>query len=123
MGKYSYFPIYWATRKWHSGGRDKGAAAYDQNKEKLLISTLSQDIAHQVVPFDAGEAHVQALHAVGETAVVDAQAVQDGGVEGMDVDAVLDDVVAEIVGPAGAETGLDAAAGHPAGEASRGVVP
>ena len=48
--------------------------------------------------FDAGEPHVEALELEGQAAVVDAQAVQDRGVEVVDVDRVLDDVVAEVVG-------------------------
>ena len=36
--------------------------------------------------FDAGEAMIEALEAEGEPAVVDAQAVQDRGVQVVDVD-------------------------------------
>ena len=48
--------------------------------------------------FDAGQPLVEALELEGEPFVVDAQAVQDRGVQVVDVDRVLDDVVAEVVG-------------------------
>ena len=54
--------------------------------------------------------------------VVDAQAVQDRGVQVVDVDGVLDDVVAVVVGLAVGDAGLDAAAGQPDREAARMVV-
>jgi hypothetical protein len=44
--------------------------------------------------------------------------VQDGGVEVVDVDGILGDVVAELVGARRRCAGLDAAAGHPDGEAA-----
>ncbi len=45
-----------------------------------------------------GQAEVAALEAVGQPLVVDAQAVQDRGVQVVDVDRLLGDVVAEVVG-------------------------
>ena len=65
---------------------------------------------------DVGEAEVAALEAVGELRVVEAQQVQQRGVQIVDVDAVFDDVEAEVVGSAEREARLDAAAGHPIGE-------
>ena len=55
----------------------------------------------------------QALELERQPLVVDAQAVQDRGVQVVDVDRVLDDVVAEVVGLAVDDARLDAAAGHP----------
>ena len=69
-----------------------------------------------------GQAEVAALEAVGEPRVVDAQAVQDRGVEVVDVDGVSDDVVAVVVGLAVGDAGLDAAAGQPHREAAAVVV-
>ena len=46
----------------------------------------------------AGQPHVQPLELERQPSVVDAQAVQDRRVQVVDVDRVLDDVVAEIVG-------------------------
>ena len=74
------------------------------------------------VLLDAGQAHVEALELVGQAAVVDAEAVEDGGVQVVDVDRVANDVVAEVVGLAVGPARLDAAAGHPDGEALGVVV-
>ena len=63
-----------------------------------------------------------ALELEGQAFVVDAQAVEDRGVEVVDVDGVLDDVVAEVVGLAVDDAGLDAAAGQPDGEAAAVVI-
>ena len=49
--------------------------------------------------------------------VIEAHEVEDGGVEVMDVDGVLDDIVAEVI-RLSIDSGLDAAPGHPEGEAS-----
>ena len=69
-----------------------------------------------------GQAVVAALVLEGQPGVVDAQAVQDRGVQVVDVDRVLDDVVAEVVGLAVGDAGLDPAAGQPDGEAAGMVV-
>jgi hypothetical protein len=53
--------------------------------------------------------------------VVDAQAVEQGGVQVVDVDGVFDDVVAEVVDGAVGQADPDAA-GQPDGEAARVVV-
>ena len=71
---------------------------------------------------DVGQAVVAALELVRQPRVVDAQAVQDRGVQVVDVDRVLGDVVAEVVGLAVGDPGLDAAAGQPDGEAAGMVV-
>ena len=47
---------------------------------------------------DVGEPEVAPLVAEGELGVVDAEQVQDRGLEVVDVDRVLGDVVAEVVG-------------------------
>ena len=49
---------------------------------------------------DIGQPEVAAAVAVGQPLVVDAQQVQDRGVQVVDVDAVLDGVHAELVGGA-----------------------
>jgi hypothetical protein len=54
--------------------------------------------------------------AEGELRVVEAEEVEDGGVEVMDVDGVLDDLGAEVVGLAVGDAALDAAAGEPGAE-------
>src|SRR6187455_1027275 len=62
------------------------------------------------------------LEAVDEAGVVDAEAVEGSGLEVVDVDGAFDDVVAVVVGFAVGDAGLDAAAGHPEGEAAAVVV-
>ena len=47
---------------------------------------------------NVGQAEVAALEAVGQPCVIDAQEMQDRGVEVVDLDRVLDDVVGEVVG-------------------------
>ena len=64
-------------------------------------------------PADVGQAEVAALEAVGQLRVVEAEEVEDRGLEVVDVDAVLDgrkpnSSVAPRIRP-----GFDAAAGHP----------
>jgi len=81
-----------------------------------------QQFAHRFRAFDAGEALIEALEFHGEPLIVDAQAVHDGGVEFVDVDRILDNVVAEVIGFAVDDAALDAAAGHPHTEVSRVVI-
>ncbi len=60
-----------------------------------------------------GEAVVAALELEGELFVVDAELVEDGGVEVVDADGILGDVVGVVVGLADGLSRLDAAAGEP----------
>ena len=71
-------------------------------------------IAFTTLPVHVGQAEVAALEAVGQPLVVDAEQVQHRGVQVVDVDDVLDGVVAELVGRAVGDAALDAAAGQPA---------
>ena len=75
-----------------------------------------QDVLHHM-PVDVGEAEVAAGVAVGELLMVQAEDVEDGGVEVVDVDFVLLGEVAVVVGGAVGDAALHAAAGHPHGEA------
>src|ERR1017187_10108552 len=63
--------------------------------------------------FDAGQAHIEALVLVAETLVVDAELVQDGGLEIAHMDRVAGDVITEVVGFTVDHAALDAATGHP----------
>ena len=69
-----------------------------------------------------GQSTVNSVVAHGELLVVDAQLVQDRGVEVVDADGVLDGRVTEVVGPAVTRTALDAAAGHPRSEGLHVVI-
>ena len=61
--------------------------------------SLGEDVVDDVA-VDVGEAVLAALEFVGEGGVVDAELVEDGGLEVVDVDAVLGDIVPEVVGGA-----------------------
>ena len=71
---------------------------------------------------DIGQAEIAAGMAEGEPLVVDAQLVQQGGVQVMHVHLVLHGLRAELVGGTKAEPGPEAAAGQENGEAAGVVV-
>ena len=71
---------------------------------------------------DIGEAEVAALAAEGEPFVVDAELVKNGGVEIVDVNLVLNGVIAELVGGTVGEARLHSTAGHPHCEAVRVMI-
>jgi len=74
------------------------------------------------VAVDVGEAEIAALEPVGESLVVDAEEVEDGGLEVVHVDGVTDDVHAEVIGFSEGEAGSDAASGHPDCEGVRVMI-
>src|SRR5207244_2777245 len=63
------------------------------------------------------QAKVAAGVAVGELLVVQAEQVQDGGVQIVHVNLIFDGVIAVVIRSAILHTGLNPAAGHPHGEA------
>ena len=77
-----------ATQTGKNRNSQTGKPANPRLREQLL-----HDLAVHV-----GQAEVAALEAVGQLRVVDAEQVQDRGVQVVDVDGVVDDVVAEVVG-------------------------
>ena len=72
---------------------------------------------------NAGETKIQSLEPVTELFVVDPHQVHDGGVKIPDMDGILGDVVAEIVGRAVRRARLDPAASHPDRVTPRVVIP
>ena len=66
---------------------------------------------------DVGQAEVAAGVAVGEFFVVEAEELEHGGVEVVDVDTVLDGLESEFVGGAVDVSAFNAASGEPGGEA------
>ncbi len=68
------------------------------NRPEAEIRGCSGDQLRDDLAGDVGQAEVAPLEAVGEPRVVDAEQVEDRGVEVVDVDRVLDDVPAEVVG-------------------------
>ncbi len=61
----------------------------------------------------AGELEIQALEAVSEAFVVDAELVKHGGVKVVDGDSIVGDCVAEFVGGSIGRAALDSCTGHP----------
>ena len=88
----------------------------------MIVIRLSGEDRLDDLAVHVGQAEVAALEAVGQPGVLDPQQVQDRGVEVVDLDRVLDDVVGEVVGLAVDEARLDAAAGQPDREAARVMV-
>ena len=72
--------------------------------------------------FHAGEAGVEALGGEGEAGVLDAHALQDGGVDLVQVDGGLHDVAGKVVSLTERDAAFHAAAGHPHAEVPRMVV-
>ena len=65
---------------------------------------------------------VATLETVGQALVIDAEKVQNGGLEVVDVNRIDDGIEAEVVGGAVGDAGLDAAAGQEEGERERVMV-
>ena len=82
---------------------------------------LGEDFADDLAG-DVGQAEVAAAVAEGQALVVEAEEVEDRGVEVVHVDLVLHGLVPELVGRAEREAGLHAGAGEPDGEAVGVVV-
>src|ERR1035437_1693937 len=62
---------------------------------------------------DVGEPEIASLELKRQLGVLNAQAVQDGGLQVVDVDRVFQNVVTEVVGLAQNEAALDATPRHP----------
>ena len=77
-----------------------------------MVRRLRQNRADDLAT-NIRQSEVAALVAVGEALVVDAELVQDRGMQVMDVDDVLGGMIAKFVGRAVRDAGLDAAAGEP----------
>ena len=73
--------------------------------------------------FDAGEALVEATEGEGEAVVIEAELVEDGGVEIPDVVGVPGDVPGEVIGFTEYRARFDTRAGEPDGEAAAVVIP
>ena len=82
---------------------------------------LGEDFIDQFA-VDVGQSVSSSLVLEGQSAVVDAQAVQQRGIQVVDVDGVFQDVVRVVVGGAVRQSRLDAGSGDPGREASRMVV-
>lgn len=72
---------------------------------------------------NACEANIKALELGGKTMVIDAEQGQHGGVQIVDIDDVFHGSVAEFIGGAPGDAGLDAAPGHEDTETENVVIP
>src|SRR5205807_3120847 len=87
-------------------------------KEAISVSCdpgSSEDLFHYVAGH-IGQAEVASLEFVGQAEVINAEAMQDGGLQVVDMHWIFEDVVGIVVRLADAQAALDAAAGHPNGE-------
>ena len=80
-------------------------------------SPLRQDVLHNL-PVDVGQSEVTPGIAIGQALVIESQQVKQGGVKVVHVDLVLDRLVAELVGGAIGETGLQAITSQPGRKSS-----
>ena len=71
-----------------------------------------QDFFHDM-SVDVGQAEVSAGVVEGELFVVQAQQVQNGGLQVVNVDGIFDDMEAEFIGGSQSHTLFDSAAGQP----------
>ena len=83
---------------------------------------LSEDSVHGIYLFNTCQPLIEPLEFLRKPAVVDPHALEDGGIDGVQVDWVFDDIVGEVVGGAVDDTSFDAAAGHPHAEVTRVVI-
>jgi four helix bundle protein len=88
-----------------------------KSKNRLLSEDPSVHLAMNI-----RQAEITAAVAVCEPLVIEAHQVQDGGVEIVDMHAVLDGVNSEFVGRAVDHAAADSATGHPHGETGAVVV-
>ena len=71
---------------------------------------------------NVSQAEMTALELEGELLMVQSQAVKHSGVEVMDVDRILHNIVAEVVGLSVDDPGLNSASGHPQSETAPMVI-
>src|SRR5215469_1929208 len=91
-----------------------------KNVEKChSVAAFSADefFGDVVIPTHVGEAHLAAFEEERELAMVQAEKAQDGGVEVVDVEGVVDGTEADFIRCAVDLAALDAAPGKPGGEA------
>src|SRR5262245_44218098 len=112
------FTLLSSPRK-QSGRSKSGAAAAPsdarnrrRDSNEALMKHLRDDFLHHSAR-DVGQAIVAACVTIGELLVVEAEQMQDRGVEVVDVDFVFGDGAAVFIARSVAEAAADAAAGEP----------
>lgn len=84
---------------------------------------LAQHSFDHVRVLDSGEALIETLERESEAFVINAKAMEHGGIKIADVRGVLNDVVAEVIGLAVGRASFNTATGHPHTKAAAVVVP
>src|SRR5580693_6475627 len=84
---------------------------------RSIGNPLSNELLDRLRPLDADQLLVEAVVEVGQLVRVEPELVQNGGVQILDVVAILDGGAADLVRLADADAALDAAAGQPHREA------
>src|SRR5438105_1552505 len=84
--------------------------------------TVSRQQRFHHLAADVGQAEIAALETIGQPLVIEAEEVQERGLEVVDVHGIFGDVVAKIVRLAEGDAALDAAAGQPDRIATRVMV-
>lgn len=88
----------------------------------MTESGLGQQILDDMCRQNSGEPLIQSLEFVAELFVIEAEQVQNRGVEVTDVQWIADDVVGKVVGFSINGARLGAASGHPHAETARVVI-
>ncbi len=107
-----------------AGAKNKARKGISFRAGKCLLRRLDvsgQNLFHHVA-MDVRQAEIAALEPIGQPLVIDPEAVQQRGVEIVNMDRILGDVVAEVVGLPVRDARFDAAAGRPHRKAPRMVV-
>ena len=104
--------IYWVT--YHVMNRGGGASRFSGTRKR---EGDSGDEFLDHMPVDIGQAKVAAGAAEGEFLVIEAEQRENGRVEIMDVNLVLNRRESEFIGCSVNVAALDSASGHPGGEA------
>src|SRR5262249_24465447 len=89
---------------------------------RMDLRRTSDDLLDHLRPLDADRLLVEATVEVAEAVGIEAEMLEHGGMQVLDVEAVADGGAAECVGCAGGHAAFDAAAGEPHGEAVGVVV-
>jgi hypothetical protein len=79
---------------------------------RQYLPRLRQNLLHDAA-MHIRQAELAALEAIGEAFVIDAEAMENRGLEVVDVHGILQGIETEIIGATESHTGLDAASGHP----------
>ena len=110
------------TRREHRRPGSRSRTERPLLESSALAGKVRQDLADDASGLYAGQLGREALEVVGEPLVVDAEQVQECGLEVSDVYPVINNVVGELVGFAIDDPALDAAARHPEAETARVMV-